>query len=296
MRSGDRDVPGRRGGKGEGRAGLSSDFRHTWSRGRDRPTLLTRATDDSRRQRRVRPPRHADPRNEAVIHALSALILGVAIALTGARPVAAQVLAEYDYEDLSFRGIGIEVTRVAPGRIDRTAGIGIRADLGLMGPRIRVMPTARYWGSSLNDTEVARLASQIVLVCERQESATCPDTLDLGEVRFSDLELSIDGQFLLLGDQFVAPYLGASLSLHQLNGSGDFIDGTFVEDLLDSVVPGIAALAGTTLRFTESIATFVEARFMLASDVRYASVGIGALWTLPRPTPAAAGLSPVVRR
>lgn len=221
---------------------------------------------------------------------LSVLLAVSLLVLVESTPAQAQLLEQYDYEDLEFRGIGIEAMRVVPNRIQRANGIGIRADLGLIGPHVRVMPTARYWGSRLNDAEVARLASQIILVCERQETAACPDTLDLGEVRFSDLELSLDGHFLLVGDRMVAPYLGAGLSLHQLNGSGDSIDGTFVEDLLDSVAPGIAGLAGVSVRFAPTLAVLAEARFMLASEVRYASVAIGGLWTLPRPAPPTTAL------
>ncbi|MDR0787613.1 MAG: hypothetical protein LBG44_07075 [Gemmatimonadota bacterium] len=221
-----------------------------------------------------------------------AFALLVASVLAGvARPAVAQFLPRYDFAGMEFRGVGMDAMRVWATRIEPTTGVAIRADLGFIGPRVRIMPTARFWSSSLNNAEVERLASQIVLVCERQENATCPETLDLGEVRFSDLEFSLDGHFLLFGNRAIAPYLGAGLSLHLLNGSGESINGTFVEDLLDSVAPGIGGLVGSSVHLASSLALLVEGRFMLGSDVRYAGATVGGYWTLPRPSSGFAGLA-----
>jgi hypothetical protein len=220
----------------------------------------------------------------------------VLLALFVATPSSAQLLAQYDYEDLEFRGIGLEGSRIWPARIEPTNGLALRLDLGLVGPRVRITPSARYWASTLNSAEVTRLSTQIILVCERQPGVTCPEELDLGEIKVSDLELTIDGHFLLLGEQPVSPYVGLGVALHLLNGSGDFIDDTFVEDLLDSVAPGIGPLGGIQVRLGDAIAIHSEARFMLASDVRYTSVGIGAVWTLPGPrSDVAATASPAGR-
>lgn len=221
---------------------------------------------------------------------LAAFLTALALCVGFATAASAQLLAQYDYEDLEFRGVGAEALRVWPVGVEAANGVGLRLDLGLIGPRVRIMPTARYWGSSLNSTEVDRLASQIILVCERQPDPSCPAELDLGEVKLSDLELAIDGHFLVLGDRMISPYVGAGLALHLLNGSGDFINGTFVEDLLDSVTPGIGALGGVTVRLASSLAIVAEARFMLASDVRYSGASVGGVWTLPRPLANAADL------
>ncbi len=221
---------------------------------------------------------------------LTVLLTALILSLGTAAGASAQLLAQYDYEDLEFRGVGAEALRVWPAGVKPANGVGLRLDLGLIGPRVRIMPTARYWGSSLNATEVDRLASQIILVCERQPDPSCPEELDLGEVKLSDLELAIDGHFLVLGDRMISPYVGAGLALHLLNGSGDFINGTFVEDLLDSVTPGLGALGGVTINLASSLAIGAEARFMLASDVRYSGVSVGGVWTLPRPLANASDL------
>lgn len=212
--------------------------------------------------------------------ALSALAIST---LTGTSLASAQVLANYDYEDLEFRGIGVEVGRIWPGRAEPTTSYGLRLDLGLIGPRVRVVPTARFWSSTLRRSEVDRLAQQIILVCERQGDVPCPDRLDLGEVSLSDLELSIDANFMLLPDRTISPYAGISFGLHLLNGRGDFIDGTFVEDLLDTVSPGLGSMIGWDLRLGSALRLGAEARVMLASDVRYASLSASGTWILPAP-------------
>ena len=205
-------------------------------------------------------------------------------------PAAGQDLADYDYEDLQFRGIGLEAGRIWPARVVPASYFGIRADLGFIGPRVRIVPSIRYWSSTVREVDLNQFATQIIEVCERQEGATCPEELDLGEVKLSDLELSTDAQFLLLTDRPVAPFLGFSVGLHLLNGRGDFIDDTFVEDLLDSVAPGLGPLVGVNFRMG-AFEIGVESRFILASDARYAGVGGIGTWSLPAPP---AGSAPVV--
>jgi len=148
-----------------------------------------------------------------------------------------------------------------------------------------VSPSARFWASSLDRAEVDRLAEQIILICERQVAQSCPAQLDLGEVKLSDLELAVEAHYLPFSVARVTPYLGLGVSLHLLNGRGDFIDGTFVEDLLDSVAPGIGPILGIDVRLGSAITLGAEARLMLASDVRYGAVGLNGVWSLPGPRP-----------
>ncbi|MEX2571046.1 MAG: hypothetical protein WD737_07050 [Gemmatimonadota bacterium] len=202
--------------------------------------------------------------------------------LCSASNLRAQAWEDYDYEDLAFRGIGVDGGRVWPAKVEPTYFYGIRTDLGFVGPHVRVHPSARFWSSALRAPEVARLAEQIVLVCERQGDAACPTSLDLGEVRLSDLELAIDAQYLFLGNRVISPYLGLGAGLHLLNGRGDFINDTFVEDLLDTVAPGIGTLLGANV-YLGSVQLAAEARLVLASDVRYASLGATGVWTIPTP-------------
>lgn len=212
------------------------------------------------------------------------MTVGLAVLVFGAAaPLPAQVWEGYDFQALEVRGIGVEAGPVRAARVEPAFAYGLRLDLGLIRPRLRVTPTARFWASSLQAAEVHHLARQIILVCERQGDVDCPDHLDLGEVQLSDLELALDAHYIFRGNRGASPFVGFGLALHLLNGRGDFIDGTFIEDLLDSVAPGLASLFGVNIQLAREFRLGSEARFMLASDVRYASVSLGGVWTLPIP-------------
>ena len=57
---------------------------------------------------------------------------------------AAQGLADYDYENLQFRGLGVEFGRVWPTETQSAYSFGIRADMGFVGPHVRIVPSARF--------------------------------------------------------------------------------------------------------------------------------------------------------
>ena len=216
---------------------------------------------------------------------LRSATLGLALVAAAAASdaAAAQAWEDYDFRTLEFRGIGVEGGSVWPARAVATTGFALRLDLGFVGSGTRIAPTARFWSSSLAANEVERLAQQIVLVCERQVDVSCPAELNLGEVRLSDLELGVDAQHHFFASRRITPFVGASLGLHLLNARGDFIDGTFVEDLLDTVAPGIGPTLGINVRLGSSIQLMTEMRLMLASEVRYASFSGGGVWRLPTP-------------
>ena len=201
---------------------------------------------------------------------------------------AGQDLADYDYENLQFRGLGVEFGGVWPTETRPAFSFGIRADMGYVGPNIRIIPSTRFWSSSLRTSEVDRLADQIIRICEKQPGATCPTSLDLGSVQRSDLELAADAHYVFELDAPIRPYVGSGLSLHLLNGRGEFINGTFVEDLLDTVVPGFDVIGGVDFPIAPSLRLLSEARVTLTSDVQFVNVVVGGSWTLPSiPTGAA---------
>jgi hypothetical protein len=201
----------------------------------------------------------------------------------------AQALEDYDYENLEFRGLGLEFGGVWPVKVEQTVSFGLRADLGYVGPNVRIVPGIRYWSSSLRQSELDRLADQIRRICERQEGAVCP-AFDLGEIRRSDLELSVDGHYTFDVDFPLQPYAGAGVGIHLLNGRGEAIDGTFVEDLLDTLSPGVNLLGGIGIPVGPSLQLLTEARLVLVGDIRYVNLLVGASWSLP--TPAANPFAP----
>jgi len=200
---------------------------------------------------------------------------------------AAQSLEDYDYENLAFRGVGLELGTVWPHRAQRALELGVRADLGYLGPDVRIVPGITFWSSSLKSSVVNDLRDNILKLC-RDPAGNC--VRDFGEIRLSDLALNLDAQYTFTGIPGVVPYAGAGVALHLLNGQGDVIDNTFVEDQLDAIAPGINLMAGAEIPLGR-LRLFAEARGALASDIQYAGLHVGGAWTFPVP-PASARRPP----
>lgn len=211
----------------------------------------------------------------------------LALALLFGFPLAAaaQELADYDYENLRLTALGLSLSALGPNRMDGTLGLGLHADLGYLGPNVRITTTLGYWGSKLRSGEVQRLSNQLRDLCERQPTAgSCP-RLDLGEIRMRDVFLGADAAYVLQTYEYFEPYAGAGLALHLLDGRGEAINGTFVEDLLDTLSPGISVHGGVQTPVLRPVTLFGEARYTLSPDVRYGSVAVGAMVRLANPLP-----------
>jgi opacity protein-like surface antigen len=205
----------------------------------------------------------------------------IAALLLLAAPAAAraQDMADYDYENLVLSGVGVHVSEIFPTRSEPALGLNVRVDLGLLGPNVRITPGLTFWSTRLRDSEVERMEDRIEASCDAG-GAPCPG-VELGEVEISDMSLDVDAHFLWATDYVVEPYAGAGISLHLLNGRGDFIDDTFVEELLDAIAPGFNLVGGLEFPVTGNLRVLAEARGVLTGNVRYVSVGVGGAWRFP---------------
>jgi hypothetical protein len=206
----------------------------------------------------------------------SALLAALLLAPQIAR---GQDMADYDYENLVLSGVGAHLMEVFPSRADPTLGLNVRVDLGLLGPNVRITPGLTYWASQLRDSEVERMETRIEAACDRG-GVPCPG-IELGEVEVSDLSLQVDGHYLWTTDYFVEPYAGLGVSLHLLNGSGEFVDDTFIEDLLDGIAPGLDLVGGLEFPVAGNLRVLGEARAVLTGNTRYISLGLGGAWRFP---------------
>jgi opacity protein-like surface antigen len=191
----------------------------------------------------------------------------------------AQDMADYDYENLVLSGVGAFVSGIYPSRSEPTLGLNVRVDLGLLGPNVRITPGLTFWSTQLRDSEVERMEDRIEAACDAG-GAPCPG-VEIGEVDISDLSLDLDAHFLWATDYRVEPYAGAGVSLHLLNGQGDFIDDTFVEELLDAIAPGFNLVGGLEFPIAGNLRVLTEVRGVLTGNVRYISLGAGGAWRFP---------------
>lgn len=229
------------------------------------------------------------------------LALGTALlAAQGAvSPADAQTLADYDYEYLGFRGIGIDAGYIWPSKVEQTEQFGLRLDLGYLGPGVRIIPSLSYWRSEFTAEELQDLATRI------GGQAEVPlDGDDLGAIEWSDISLSLDGHFVWNAPLDVLTFVGAGLGFHALNGQGAAIDDTIVEDLLDAITAGASAMAGFEFEPIDRFRVYVEGRYTAMNSIQYVSarggvqfmfggtepIQIGA--ALPAPPLAAKGDTP----
>jgi len=211
---------------------------------------------------------------------LGALVLALALA-GGLAPARAQTLADYDYTNLGFRGAGLAIGRIWPTKVASTQIYGVRVDLGYLGPGVRIAPTLSYWSSKMRPGELNKLASSINALPALQRNNVTLTGNDLGPIRWSDLALDVDGEWVVTMPSGMLAYAGAGVGLHVLNGSGGAIANTFIEDLLDTVAPALTGLAGLEYRLDDRFRLFGEIRATGMSDIQYAGFRVGGALMMP---------------
>lgn len=189
---------------------------------------------------------------------LLAALLGAAV------PVSAQSLADYDYEHLAFRGVGLDFGHMWAGRVVDTEGYGVRLDLGYLGPGVRIVPSLGYWASRFTRSELDALAARI-----NQQTGGFLQGSDLEPIEWSDVSLSLDAHFVWNTPLHVLTFIGAGGGLHALNGQGNAVDDTFVEDLLDSITAGLNALAGIEFQPIPRLRVYAEGRYTALNSIQY---------------------------
>lgn len=212
--------------------------------------------------------------------------LAMILTLCAAAPAAAQTLADYDYENLSFRGIGFDYGYIWPNKVSSAPTYSVRADLGFLGPGVRIVPSLTYWSSRFRSRELSRLADQINRLPTLMEQGVAVTAADLGTIKWRDLSLALDAQLLWTTPTGVITYIGAGGAVHALNGQGEFIRDTFVEDLLDSFSAGLAVMGGAEAEVAPRWRVYGEVRYTVANDVRYPGLRLGAALMLPAREPA----------
>jgi hypothetical protein len=203
-----------------------------------------------------------------------------------AQSLQAQDLAEFDYEDLAFRGFAAETGYIFPNRVDPTYTVGGRIDLGYLGPGLRIVPGFAYWSSTMKGREVRELERRLETLVRGvdPESPTAP-SIDLGTIDWSDIIVSLDGHFVWSMPRNLLSYAGVGVSAHLLNGEGEAISGTFIEDLLDSVTAGFNVHGGLEYPLSDGFRLYGLARYELMEDLRYTEIRVGLQVMLAPPAP-----------
>ena len=191
-----------------------------------------------------------------------------------AAPAAAQELADFDYEHLSFRGIGFEggylPAQGIHGVRGKTQTWGARLDLGYLGPGLRISPSVTYWQSELDPAEVSSIETRIeqLIVREVGDSGTGAE-VDLGKIVWRDVVVGVDSHIVWNIPFGWLSFLGLGASVHVLDGRGETIEDTFIDDLLDSVRPGVNVHAGLEYPLGRWARLYWHGRYEVTDDLRY---------------------------
>jgi len=203
------------------------------------------------------------------------ILLGVlfALLLMGARPAAAQGLADFDYENLSFRGVMLEGGAVFPSGVESTGSFGMRADLGFLGPGVRVTAGLSRWSSSLRRSEVRALEERVEELVQA-ETGSRP-TVNLGQISLSDVAVNADAHVVWRVPPGFLTYAGAGGTAHVLRGGGAAIEDTFIQDLLNAIRAGVNVHAGVEVPLTRQFRLVGETRYELVQSFSYLQFRLG---------------------
>jgi hypothetical protein len=194
--------------------------------------------------------------------------------------VRAQELEDYDYENLSLRGISLEAGYLNADNVENTETVGVRFDLGYLGPGFRLTSGVTYWESTMAEGEVDEFEARLGTLSQIQGGAVPPGGFDLDVIGRSDVVVSLDGDYVWAVPFKLFFSTGVGLSAHFLNGSGAAIDGTFVEDLLDSASAGFNLHAGLEYPLWNRVRLHGGSRIEVLGDLNYFEFrgGLTFLW------------------
>jgi hypothetical protein len=187
---------------------------------------------------------------------------------------AQQDIADIDYAHLSFRGFGFDVGYLWPNKVAATESYAVRFDMGYAGPGLRIVPSVTYWNSQLNDGEITDFETRVADLVASQTGGPRP-ALDLGTIEYTDIALGVDGHVVWELPLDLLTYGGLGLTAHFINGDGEAINGTFVEDLIDSVEPGFNLHLGMEYPVTNAMRLYSVGRYEVMPDLQYFHVRVG---------------------
>jgi hypothetical protein len=200
-----------------------------------------------------------------------ALLLLPLIALAP-RLEAQQPLDRFTYDNLHFAGIWPEVGILTSNRLKGTVSYGLRVDVGQFAPRLRVLLGGSYYRSDFKAREITQFEDALRNVVT---DPTNDFSIDLGDIRWSDIELDLDLQYMLTKATSYRPYIGAGAGMHLRNGSGKAIDGTFVEDALDMLGAGVSVTAGMDVMLGRNFLMNIGGRAVFSSDLQTVGLTVG---------------------
>jgi hypothetical protein len=183
-------------------------------------------------------------------------------------------LSQFSYDNLKPSALQLDLGPVGGNNIRGALTGGMRLDYGLIAPHVRVLLGLSYYKADFSSAARARFEQRLRSVVIDPAG---DDTIRLGRITWSDVTGDVDLQYVLPQGRGVTAYLGIGLGAHIRHSSGPAINGTFVQDALNSITAGLNGTIGVEVgakrwRFT------LDGRGVLSSGVSTVSLRSGVMY------------------
>lgn len=203
----------------------------------------------------------------------SLFLAGLLLASLAGAAAAQRPLNRFSYDNLGFHGFWPEIGILTSDRLEGTVSYGARVDLGQFAPRLRMLFGVSYFRSDFKSGDIAEFEAALTDVVD---DPTQDFSIALGDIRWADLAIEMDLQYMLTPvTRRYVPYLGLGVGMHVRNGSGDAINGTFVEDALDMLGAGVSATAGVDMKVGGAFVLNLGGRAVFGSDLQTVGLTVG---------------------
>jgi hypothetical protein len=186
-------------------------------------------------------------------------------------------LNQFSYENLRFSGIQADLGVLGASHLTGAVAGGLRIDYGRIAPRVRVLLGVSYFRSQFDQETRTRFEQRIrSLVIDPSGD----DTVRVGRIYWGDVSGDVDFQYVLPQGSKATAYLGLGVGIHVRNGSGQAINGTFVEDALDVISAGLNGTIGLEFHLSPAWRFALDGRGTLSSGLNTASLRGGLMYRL----------------
>ncbi|GBD31128.1 hypothetical protein HRbin33_00076 [bacterium HR33] len=189
------------------------------------------------------------------------------------------ILEQFSYEGLRLSGVGLEIGPQGSDRLVTELSGAVRVDYGFIAPNVRVLLGAGYFRAAFEPDEIEKFETRLRGVVN---DPTGDFTIDVGEITWTTVTADLDLQYLFRADRLTT-YLGVGLGAHIRDGDGRAIEGTFVEDALDTIQAGINLSLGAAVDVLPRLQVTLDLRGVLTSELRTASARGGLMFRLGVP-------------
>lgn len=186
-----------------------------------------------------------------------------------------QELADYDYENLGFRGISFEYGNILFKTYEETEAYSVKLDLGFLGPGVRMATRASYWSSEMLPEELVSFESSLNAMILAQGGVLPGNGLEIGSIKRDDMSVSVEADYVWRIPLGMLLSTGLGASAHLVNGTTKIPDDTFLNGLLDSFTAGFNVHSGLEYLVTDRIRLYGDSRIGLAGNVRFFQFGGG---------------------